>query len=50
MKIFYSDKPIVSSDIGNPYSSIYDSKCTKLNLEDLFVLKLYDNEWDIQIE
>ena len=29
--LYYSDSHIVSSDIiGNPYSSIYDSKCTKV--------------------
>ena len=45
--LFYSDKPIVSSDIiGNPFSSIYDSQCTKVK-SGTFVrtLNWYDNEW-----
>jgi|TARA_B000000609_G_C24172652_1_gene351468 glyceraldehyde 3-phosphate dehydrogenase len=43
----YSDSPIVSSDIiGNPYSSIYDSKCTKVNGgRYVRTLNWYDNEW-----
>ena len=45
--LFYSEAPIVSSDIiGNPYSSIYDSICTKVR-SGRFVrtLNWYDNEW-----
>ncbi len=43
----YSEAPIVSSDIiGNPYSSIYDSECTKV-VSGRYVrtLNWYDNEW-----
>jgi len=43
----YSTAQIVSSDIiGNSYSSIYDSECTKVN-SGKFVrtLNWYDNEW-----
>ncbi|MBC8310932.1 MAG: type I glyceraldehyde-3-phosphate dehydrogenase [Candidatus Marinimicrobia bacterium] len=43
----FSTAPIVSSDIiGNPYSSIYDSECTKV-VSGRFVrtLNWYDNEW-----
>jgi len=43
----YSTAPIVSSDIiGNPYSSIYDSECTKV-ISGRFArtLNWYDNEW-----
>ena len=45
--LFYSENPIVSSDIiGNPYSSIYDSKCTKVNSgKYVRTLNWYDNEW-----
>ena len=45
--LFYSEDPIVSSDIiGNPYSSIYDSKCTKVNSgKYVRTLNWYDNEW-----
>ncbi len=45
--LYYSDKPIVSSDIvGNPYSSIYDSEYTKvINNRIIKTLSWYDNEW-----
>jgi glyceraldehyde 3-phosphate dehydrogenase len=43
----YTDEELVSSDyIGNPYSCIFDSKCT--NVVDGLLLKVsgwYDNEW-----
>ena len=45
--LFYSENPIVSSDIiGNPFSSIYDSRCTKV-VSGRYVrtLNWYDNEW-----
>ena len=45
--LYYSDSHIVSSDIiGNPYSSIYDSKCTKV-IAGKYVrtINWYDNEW-----
>ena len=39
--------PIVSTDIiGNPKSSIFDSKCTKIvGGKFLRTLNWYDNEW-----
>ncbi|MCX6269923.1 MAG: type I glyceraldehyde-3-phosphate dehydrogenase [Bacteroidetes bacterium] len=45
--LYYSDQPIVSSDIvGNPYSSIYDSEFTRvLNKRIVKTLSWYDNEW-----
>ena len=45
--LYYSDSHIVSSDIiGNPYSSIYDSKCTKVISEKYVrTINWYDNEW-----
>ena len=45
--LFYSVNPIVSSDIiGNTYSSIYDSKCTKVKSgKYVRTLNWYDNEW-----
>jgi glyceraldehyde 3-phosphate dehydrogenase len=45
--LFYSDNPIVSSDIiGNPFSSIYDSQCTKVKSGKFIrTLNWYDNEW-----
>ena len=45
--LYYSDSHIVSSDIiGNPYSSIYDSKCTKvISGKYVRTLNWYDNEW-----
>jgi glyceraldehyde 3-phosphate dehydrogenase len=45
--LYYSDSHIVSSDIiGNPYSSIYDSKCTKVKSgKYVRTLNWYDNEW-----
>ena len=45
--LLYSESPIVSSDIiGNPYSSIYDSNCTKVKSEKYVrTLNWYDNEW-----
>ena len=43
----YSELPIVSSDIiGNPFSSIYDSQCTKVCGGNFVrTLNWYDNEW-----
>ena len=43
----YSSMPIVSTDIiGNPKSSIFDSKCTKIvGGKFLRILNWYDNEW-----
>jgi glyceraldehyde 3-phosphate dehydrogenase len=45
--LYYSDEPIVSSDIvGNPYSSIYDSEYTRvLGKRIIKTLSWYDNEW-----
>ncbi len=45
--LYYSEKPIVSSDIvGNPYSSIYDSEYTRvLGKRIIKTLSWYDNEW-----
>ena len=45
--LYYSDSHIVSSDIiGNPYSSIYDSKCTKVKSgKYVRTINWYDNEW-----
>ena len=45
--LYYSDSHIVSSDIiGNPYSSIYDSECTKVKSgKYVRTLNWYDNEW-----
>lgn len=45
--LFFSDSYIVSSDIiGNPYSSIYDSRCTKVaSMRYIRTLNWYDNEW-----
>ena len=45
--LYYSDSHIVSSDIiGNPYSSIYDSKSTKVKSgKYVRTLNWYDNEW-----
>jgi len=45
--LFYSDGPIVSSDIiGNPYSSIYDAEFTRvIGKRFVKVLNWYDNEW-----
>ena len=45
--LYYSDSHIVSSDIiGNPYSSIYDSKCTKVKSgKYVRTVNWYDNEW-----
>ena len=45
--LYFSKEPVVSSDIiGNPYSSIYDSKCTKVTSSRYVrTLNWYDNEW-----
>lgn len=45
--LYFSKEPVVSSDIiGNPYSSIYDSKCTKVtSCRYVRTLNWYDNEW-----
>ena len=41
----YTEDPIVSVDvIGNPHSSIFDSKCTMVNGKMIKVLSWYDNE------
>jgi glyceraldehyde 3-phosphate dehydrogenase len=42
----YSEEELVSTDIiGNPASSIFDSKLTKVNGNLVKVLSWYDNEW-----
>jgi glyceraldehyde 3-phosphate dehydrogenase len=42
----YTAEPIVSSDvIGNPYSSIFDSKLTMAHGNEVKVFSWYDNEW-----
>ena len=42
----YTDHPIVSSDIlGDPASSIFDSKLTMVNGNLVKVISWYDNEW-----
>ncbi len=42
----YSDEDLVSSDvIGNPHSSIFDSKLTKVSGNLIKVVSWYDNEW-----
>jgi glyceraldehyde 3-phosphate dehydrogenase len=42
----YTDEPIVSSDvIGSSYSSIFDSKLTMANGNEVKVFSWYDNEW-----
>lgn len=42
----YSEEELVSSDIiGNPYSSIFDSKQTKVNGKLVKIGAWYDNEW-----
>jgi len=42
----YSEAPLVSTDIiGNPYSSIFDSKVTMVNGNLVKLLSWYDNEW-----
>jgi glyceraldehyde 3-phosphate dehydrogenase (phosphorylating) len=42
----YSELPLVSTDIvGNPASSIFDSKVTMVNGSLIKVLSWYDNEW-----
>jgi glyceraldehyde 3-phosphate dehydrogenase len=44
--MFYSDEPLVSSDIiGNPYSCIFDSKLTMAHGSTVKVFGWYDNEW-----
>jgi len=45
--LYYSENPIVSSDIiGNPFSSVYDSRCTKVvSGKYVRTLNWYDNEW-----
>lgn len=44
--IQYSEEELVSSDIvGNPYSSIFDSKLTRVNGNLVKVLAWYDNEF-----
>ena len=42
----YSEEPLVSTDIiGNPASSIFDSKVTMVNGNLIKILSWYDNEW-----
>lgn len=42
----YTEEPIVSIDIiGNPHSSIFDSKLTMVNGRQAKVVCWYDNEW-----
>jgi glyceraldehyde 3-phosphate dehydrogenase len=42
----YCEDPIVSTDvIGNPHSSIFDSKLTQANGNLVKVFSWYDNEW-----
>jgi glyceraldehyde 3-phosphate dehydrogenase len=42
----YTDEPLVSSDIvGSSYSSIFDSKLTMVNGNEVKVFSWYDNEW-----
>jgi glyceraldehyde 3-phosphate dehydrogenase len=44
--IEYNEEPIVSSDIlGNPHSSIFDGKSTKVSGSLVKVVSWYDNEW-----
>lgn len=44
--IEYSDEELVSTDIiGNPHSSIFDSKLTLVNGKFVKVVAWYDNEW-----
>jgi glyceraldehyde 3-phosphate dehydrogenase len=44
--LFYSDEPLVSSDIvGNPYSCIFDSQLTMAHGNSVKVFGWYDNEW-----
>jgi glyceraldehyde 3-phosphate dehydrogenase len=44
--LFYSDEPLVSSDIvGNPYSCIFDSGLTMAHGSTVKVFGWYDNEW-----
>jgi glyceraldehyde 3-phosphate dehydrogenase len=44
--LFYSDEPLVSSDIvGNPYSCIFDSQLTMAHGSSVKVFGWYDNEW-----
>ena len=42
----YSDEPLVSIDIvGNPHSSIFDSKMTMVQGSFVKIFSWYDNEW-----
>jgi len=42
----YTEEELVSSDIiGSPYSSIFDSKMTRVNGNLVKVMAWYDNEW-----
>jgi glyceraldehyde 3-phosphate dehydrogenase len=44
--LYYCDEPIVSMDIvGDPHSSIFDSKETRANGNLIKVFSWYDNEW-----
>ena len=44
--LFYSDEPLVSSDIvGNSYSCIFDSPLTMAHGRSVKVFGWYDNEW-----
>ena len=42
----YSEDPLVSTDIvGNPHSSVFDSKLTRVDGPHIKVAAWYDNEW-----
>lgn len=42
----YTEDPVVSTDIiGNPYSSVFDSKLTMVMGRQVKVVSWYDNEW-----
>jgi glyceraldehyde 3-phosphate dehydrogenase len=42
----YTDEELVSSDFkGNPFSSIFDSKLTKVLGNSAKIISWYDNEW-----
>jgi len=48
--LMYSDEPIVSIDIvGNPYSSIYDSKTVSVKGNLVKIFSWYDNEWGYSV-
>lgn len=44
--LMYTEDPIVSIDIvGNPYSSVFDAKCTFVKDKLVKIFSWYDNEW-----